>query len=229
MKDIVVFTAISADYDELRPVPELWREEAECIAFIEGATAVPGWHGRPLHREFEDPCRNAKIHKILPHRYFPDARYTVWIDGAIEIKATEKLTVFLQRSLAQRDLAVFPHRTRNCIYEEARACIKAEKDAEDVIAAQIERYRNDGYPPGRSLAECTVIVRRNTPSTREFSEAWYREICAHSRRDQLSFDYTTWKLGFEHAWLPGRINNNAHFRRHRHIAQRIRDQLSKAL
>jgi hypothetical protein len=54
---------------------------------------------------------------------------------------------------------------------------------------------------------------------KRFDEVWWDEISRHSRRDQLSFNYVAWKLGFEYSTLPGCVDQNEFFDRKPHLPQ----------
>jgi hypothetical protein len=209
--NIVVYTAISQGYDRLNAPPGLWRSETAFVAFLEKPPTTAGWEFRPIYRRFRDPCRNAKIHKILPHKYFPDAEYSLWVDGSVKIKSTLPLARWIEEYLSHHDLAVFQHRVRNCCYMEAKACIDKRRDSFAVINRQMQRYFEDGYPRNNGLAECTVLFRRHTKRIEQFNEKWYAEIRAFSRRDQLSFNYVAHKLGVKYELLPGNLSDNPHF------------------
>jgi TOD1/MUCI70, glycosyltransferase-like domain len=215
--DIVVYTAITKDYDELRPPHRGWLDEARFVAFLEDqAGATLGWEVQPILQCSSDPCRNAKVHKILPQLFFPDAQYSLWIDGSILITATIPLKGLIADALAAHDMAVYRHRKRDCIYDEAAACISTGKDSADRIAQQIAKYRSEGYPAHQGLAECCVLLRRHTMDVERFNCRWYSEICNHSRRDQLSFDYVCSQMGVQYLSLPGSIANSRIFRRFPH-------------
>lgn len=211
MNDIVVYTAITGRYDTLRAPPRLWRESAHFVAFLDHKGTHRGWDTRLAARTFADPCRNAKIHKILCHRYFPKARFSVWIDGSIRITSKTPLRQFICESLGTSDLAVFPHRTRDCVYDEAKACLLQNKDATDTIVRQIARYRQEGYPPNNGMVECCVLIRRHSREMKVFCEAWHQEIMSNSRRDQLSFNYLAKGFDLKYRVLPGTIADNPHF------------------
>ena len=220
MSNFVVYTAITDGYDPLRRPPALWRKHADFVAFLGRGPTAPGWEVRPIYHRFHDPCRNAKIHKILPHRFFPDAEYSLWIDGSIVIKSTLPIQKWAREYLRKHDLSVFKHPVRNCIFQEGMYCMKKELDRPEIIDRQMQKYYEAGYPLNNGLAECTILLRRHTPRMRRFDEAWYAEIQAHSRRDQLSFNYVAHKLGFEYNLLPGRVSKNPHFARLRHTGER---------
>jgi hypothetical protein len=217
MKDIVVFTAITGTYDSLKPVNELWARDADFVAFADAAQG-PGWSIRPINVTDPDLCRNAKIFKILSHRFFPDVKYSVWVDGSVAIKSTVPIKDFICENLTDHDIAFFKNRRRTCVYVEAMACIKAGKDSPDVICRQMQKYWHEGYPRQNGLAECTVLIRRHSDAILQFNNRWYDEICQHSRRDQLSFNYVATKLGLNYSFLDGTILNNPHFAWYPHMA-----------
>ena len=123
MRNFVVYTAITPGYDALKSLPSRWGGAADFVAFADGARPAPGWELRPLYRRFRDPCRNAKVHKLLPHEYFPQAEYSLWIDGSIVIISTLPLEQWADTYLREHDLAVFQHPNRTCLYDEALYCL----------------------------------------------------------------------------------------------------------
>jgi hypothetical protein len=216
----VVYTAITAGYDALKEQPHAAVNGADFVAFLDQPCESETWRSYPIHRGFADPTRNAKIHKILSHRYLPTAEYTLWIDGSVTIAAARSLQHLIDACLAECDLAVFSHRYRTCVYQEASVCLERRLDAPEVIWQQICRYTADGFPANAGLGECSVILRRQTPAVRAFNEAWWEEIANGSRRDQLSFDYVARKHGLRYATFPGTIADNPWFRRGPHARPR---------
>jgi len=211
MGNIVVYTAITPGYDSLKSAPELWRSQAEFVAFLDKPQPSFGWTVRPIYRRFQDPCRNAKIHKILPEKYFPEAQYSLWVDGSVKIISNTPIAKFADEFLREHDIAVFKHRHRTCLYQEAARCLKLGLDSASVINGQTAKYYAEGYPQNNGLAECTVILRRHSRQVMKFNEAWYAEIKRWSRRDQLSFNYVAQKLGLKYKLLTGLLDNNRHF------------------
>ena len=222
---IVVYTAISGAYDTLREPSSAARDGTRFVAFLdaESERAVAGrrsaWQIRPLVSEDPDAVRSAKVYKVLPHRFFPDERYTLWIDGSVSIVCPFALDRLVALYLSDADLCVFRHSMRSCLYEEAEVCRRARLDVEGTIDRQLGRYRRAGYPREAGLVEASVILRRHTAAVREFDEAWWEEIRQGSRRDQLSFNFVAWKLGFRYATFPLHLATaNGLFTRHPHAA-----------
>ena len=216
-KDIVVYTAISNGYDNLKEQPQ-YDGNAEYVAFLDKHEIENKfWKFKKIHNEFSDPNRNAKSHKILPHRYFPDKKYSLWIDGSIKIQSPFSINRIAEIYLADADLALFEHHERNCIYKEAEVCMHRKLDDSKIIMKQINKYRSEGYPSNYGLGECTVLLRRHTPEIIKFNEMWWKEICEGSRRDQLSFNYVLKKCGIKINYFPGDIKwDNYLFQRHQH-------------
>jgi hypothetical protein len=217
---IVVYTAITKGYDTLKPPLALWQEEAQFVVFMEEPQSTSGWKVRQLYRRFKDPCRNAKIHKLLPHVYFPDAEYSLWVDGCIVLKSKMTLTEMIDKYLRRHDIALCQN-PRNCVYQEAAFCLKFNLDEPQLIHRQVQRYFDQGYPQNNGLVKCGFMLRRHTRKLIRHHEAWYEEIKRGSRRDQISFNYTAYKTGLKYAHLPGTIYDNPHFQWTTHAGQRF--------
>lgn len=217
-RSVVVYTAITNGtnrYDHLKEQRKF--DDTEFVAFLENPVESDTWSSRQIHREFSDPCRNAKIHKILSHVYFPDKEYSLWIDGSVSMLFPFPVSRLIQIYLSDSDIALFKHCGRKCIYEEVSTCIKMKLDDPVVMKRQVERYRSEGYPANAGLGECTVLLRRHTEQIKKLNEMWWSEICKGSRRDQLSFNYVARACGVKIKHFMGCLpKNNCLFERHFH-------------
>ena len=151
----------------------------------------------PLWKHKTSGRRTARYHKANSHLVFPESRTTLWLDGAFQLNSEVRPLDLINRYLEQHHLTCFRHPERNCIYQELDACIRLKKDDPDVMRRQIARYKFEGYPPYNGLVETGCLFRRNSPEIRKFNELWWREIEQGSLRDQLSFNYLTWKLNLD--------------------------------
>jgi GT2 family glycosyltransferase len=206
-KSVVVYTAITNrtnDYDNLKEQPPTSRG-VDFVAFLEAPIESKTWECRQINKGFPDPNRNAKIHKILPHKYFPDKLYSLWIDGSVTIEFPFSVEKLIELYLSDSDMALFKHSERHCIYQEANVCMQRRLDDPNVIREQIQRYTKDGHPSNAGLGECTILLRRHTDQIKEFNEAWWKEIQNGSKRDQISFAYLTRKMGIKFRYFPGHL------------------------
>ncbi len=189
MSTLAVVTAIISGRDTLKRQRRL--QDADLIAFLDVEDSCPGsWTVRAACATSQDPVRNARNHKVLLHHWLPEAEYSLWIDGNVTLTCEGRLGMLAERYLRDADLAVFRHRVRSCVYEEAAACIAQKKDDPTLIERQIERYRADGYPPLNGLAETAVVFRRHSQRIARFCET--RETRSPEARVETSCRLTTW-------------------------------------
>jgi len=214
---IVVYTAIFGGYDELVD-DQFQMDGVDYICFTDGDIESKTWEVVNCTPIYNDPNRNAKKYKVLPHRYLKDYDYSVWIDGNI-------LVVDDIRDLVKNHkYQVFDHNQtlldpRDCIYKEYDAIMRLGKqnggnykDNPALMYNQVKRYLDEGYPHNNRLATNPIIFRHHHDSqVIKVMEDWWTEIKYGSRRDQLSFDYVAWKNKFEYRFLEGDSRKNKHF------------------
>ncbi|KAF3323956.1 hypothetical protein FCM35_KLT11423 [Carex littledalei] len=149
---------------------------------------------------FSDQRLNGKIPKILSHRLFPEARYSIWVDSKSQFRR-DPLGVF--EALLWRTGSVFAiseHGARSNLYDEAKAIVRKNKATPEEVEVQLKQYRLDGIPADKrfngkkALAEASIIVREHTPSTNLFMCLWFNEVVRFTSRDQLSFPYVMRRL-----------------------------------
>jgi len=167
-KSVVVYTAVIGSRDKLRT-------DIPCFTTDMG---------------FMDDRMNAKIFKILPHKFFY-ADFSIWVDANIYLdlpywdkRNAEDRAIEL---LGDADIAVFKHRSRTNIYEEADAIKFYYPEYTPLIDEQVKDYSKMGVPTDLPFPQCGVIIRRHCPIVDAFNEAWWAEICRYSPRDQMSF------------------------------------------
>lgn len=223
---IAIYTSIFGGYDELIE-DQFQEEDVDYICFTDRELESKTWRIVKSLPLYEDPNRNAKKYKVLPHRYLQKYDWSVWIDGNIKVRSSIKSLCKGNPYKLFDHMQVEPFDRRNCIYEEAQAIldfgninyqrtpekgIKNWKDNPYLIVDQIKRYQSEGYPANNGLSTTPIMVRNhNNAEVVVHNEAWWKEIKHNSKRDQLSFNYIAWKhkLNFQH--LVGDSRNNAYF------------------
>jgi glycosyltransferase involved in cell wall biosynthesis len=194
-KPYAVYTSIAGGYDNLK-TPIFSQENFDFYAFsdTEGEKVGP-WENVPFDQHWDDPVRSAKKPKIMPHLYFPDYEWSLWIDA--NIFKLDDLSRFIASAIKnEAQVALFQHPERNTMGGEVDQLCKLERDHPDVMQRQFDRYVADGWDNQLPLYECNFIIRRhNDPDVVRAMTMWWNEISAHSRRDQISFPYSMWKSG----------------------------------
>jgi len=166
-----------------------------------------------------DSQMSARYYKLNPHLVLPEHNVSLWVDSSFQIKRIP-IKQILQSNPG--DIVCYSHPNRRCIYEEAVACINKKLDYREIIANQIDFYRNEGFPVNHGLFATGIMIRRNSDLVCLFNEHWWQQVQNGSRRDQLSQMYSSWKTGcLISAFNVGRtIYKNPYFRKLPHNIER---------
>jgi hypothetical protein len=193
----VCVTALCGSRDDLiQNVPN--GDGAKFVCFTDrSGLRSDTWAILPAYDKYRDTphatTRNAKHHKVMIHEYF-DCEYSLWMDSTAVLM--RPVSEIVDRYIKDFDVVFFPHwEGRTCAYQEAGVIIERGIDTPEMVNAQMGKYASEGYPRGNGLFAGTIILRRHTKRTEEFNSFWWNEICNHSRRDQLSLNYSLWKTG----------------------------------
>lgn len=176
--------------------------DEETEAFLKNSTELGSdkriglWRIIVVHNlPYSDPRRNGKIPKLLLHRLFPNARYSLWVDAKLELVVDpyQILERFLWRKNAS--FAISRHYRRFDVFVEAEANKAAGKYENASIDFQIEFYKKEGltpfsadkFPITSDVPEGCVIVREHVPISNLFTCLWFNEVNRFTPRDQISF------------------------------------------
>ncbi|KAK6934254.1 Protein of unknown function DUF616 [Dillenia turbinata] len=211
--EVIVASAIFGNYDIIQQpqnISNFSRENIPFYMFIDEETEaymknsslldntkrVGLWRIIVVHDvPFSDARRNGKIPKLLLHRLFPRVRYSIWIDGKLQLVVDpyQILERFLWRENAT--FAISRHYRRFDVFEEAEANKAAGKYDNASIDYQINFYKAEGLTPyseaklpiTSDVPEGCVIIREHIPITNLFTCLWFNEVDRFTSRDQLSF------------------------------------------
>ncbi|XP_058214153.1 probable hexosyltransferase MUCI70 [Rhododendron vialii] len=187
---------------------------------------------------YDEPRRNGKVPKILTHRLFPQAQYSIWIDGKMELIVDPLL--ILERYLwhGKHTFAIAQHKHHRSIYEEADANKRRKRYARPLIDLHVKIYSYEGMEPWSPMKntisdvpEGAIIIREHTALNDLFSCLWFNEVNLFTPRDQLSFGYVVYRLGgvFKFFMFPN-CEYNSLFVLHRHTRKHSsRVELVKSL
>ncbi|PPD95672.1 hypothetical protein GOBAR_DD07281 [Gossypium barbadense] len=158
---------------------------------------------------YTDGRRNGKIPKLLTHRLFPNARFSLWIDGKLELVVDpyQILERFLWRTNAT--FAISRHYKRFDVFDEAEANKAAGKYDNASIDFQVDFYKKEGLTPyseaklpiTSDVPEGCVIIREHIPISNLFSCLWFNEVDRFTSRDQISFSTVRDKIAAKTGWM----------------------------
>ena len=221
---IAVYTSVFGGYDNLID-DQFKMDGVDYICYTDVDVKSDLWEVRKSTPIYNDPNRNAKKYKVLPHRYLSEYDWSVWIDGNIKIISDIRPLCSGDSYKLYDHMKTFDK--RNCVYDEAQTIlnfgkinserypekgIKNWKDNPKLIVEQMNKYISEGYPKQNGLSTTPIMIRNhNNRDVIKHNEDWWMEIKHHSKRDQLSFDYVGWKNGFNFVYLEGDSRNNEYF------------------
>ncbi|KAG8494472.1 hypothetical protein CXB51_011922 [Gossypium anomalum] len=152
--------------------------------------------------------RNGKIPKFLLHRLFPNSRFSLWIDGKLQLLVDpyQILERFLWRKNAS--FAISRHYIRFDVFEEAEANKAARKYDNASIDFQVDFYKKEGLTPyseaklpiTSDVPEGCAIIREHVPISNLFTCLWFNEIDRFTSRDQLSFSTVRDRVAAKTNW-----------------------------
>ncbi|WP_411964463.1 glycosyltransferase domain-containing protein [Haloferax sp. YSMS24] len=208
--DIVVYTAIFDNYDFLLP-PRNPNDSLDYICFTDNPNMESDiWDFRIVSDEEDSPKLQSGKYKTLPHRFLPEYKYSIWVDGNIHIHGN--LTDLANKYVPETDLAVPPHPDRDCLYDEAQACVNLNKSDPEATAKQMQRYRKAGFPENFGLSETRILIRNHSAeNVVNTMECWWKEYRDGANRDQLSFEYAAWETGLNYESLDIRYDNKSEY------------------
>lgn len=213
----VIYTAIAGNKDTPLVQTKKWPGWTYCI-FIDDKTKLPKNHGWDTVRSIQATSddfrymyrRAAKAPKVLSNLYFPDAEYTIWMDGTHTVKSNPDKLVEKYLSTGKY-FATFKHPSRKSLFEEAKVIKKLGLDHHYRVDSQINHYKTMGFKEGNyGLPATTVLLRKNSQKLNAVELAWWEQINRFSSRDQLSLPYVftsmfVWDI---HNYIPGHWRDN---------------------
>ncbi|CAN8316004.1 unnamed protein product [Cochlearia groenlandica] len=167
------------------------------------------WRVVVIHNlPYKDGRRNGKVPKLLVHRLFPNSRYSLWIDGKLDLVVDPHQ--ILERFLWRQNVtfAISRHYKRFDVFVEAEANKVAGKYANVSIDFQVNFYKKEGLTPYSSaklpitsdVPEGCVILREHVPISNLFTCLWFNEVDRFTSRDQISFSTVRDKISAKTKW-----------------------------
>ncbi len=227
----VLYACTHLDYDQIFS-PLAATPGVEFVLFADRKPRfVRGWRWRPLPPQTTGMSQAMvnRFCKFFPHRLFPEADCTIYVDANTLILANLQPLIdeFLASGAA---IGLFPHKQRSDIFEELDYGLKVGKIPPSDAAkgqAQLRRYLAEGLPRDHVLTENAIIFRRQgDPALEAAMDLWWSEMEAHTRRDQLSLPYVLHKTNLSRkVWDWNYKQPNPYFHRYMH-RRKISDNIN---
>lgn len=197
---LVIYTVLFGNYDNLKEPLYITPNCDYYILTNQDVHPDSVWKKYPLN-SFDDMVseytnlERARFFKLHPHLLFPEYKYSMFIDANIQM-VTDMRPVFAQ--LENNFIAIHNQPGRDCVYQEATEIIVIGKAPKADVMTQMTAYKKEGFPEHYGLFRTCVVVREhNNPGCKKLMETWWSEIRKYTKRDQLSFTYSLWKIGLK--------------------------------
>jgi GT2 family glycosyltransferase len=197
---IVIYTAIAGNYDSLKD-PDFIDENCDYVCFSDNPDLKSDiWKIISMDKSRLDNNRKAKQYRVLPHKFFPEYKYSFWIDASFRIKNSIRKYIYTN---INSPMLVVMHDERDCIYDETTVCTdylnypKTIKYPQAILLKQIKKYEFEGMPKNYGLIATGFLFREhNNPKIIKLMEDWWNEINIFTTQCQISLSYVAWKNDF---------------------------------
>lgn len=206
-----IYTCVTGNYDKVKN-PKVVADNWDYILYTDNKNIKSDvWKVKYLDKnEFKglNNTKKARKVKVLVNKFMAEYDITIWVDSNIEI--LENPENFVNKYKKNNDIVTIEHPARNCIYEEMIAVFYSNRDMDyQTLYNQMRRYSQDDYPRENGLAETNVMLRVKNDKVNKIMDKWWDEIKEYSKRDQLSFNYSLWKVnnGTKVEYINAKIRN----------------------
>jgi len=213
---LVIYTALFGQYDDLIEPAQKY-EECDFICFTDQKDLKSDiWEIRLIETIDLAPNMMNRKYKILPHIYLPEYQYSLYIDANIELLKNPFQVLNLIRDNTL--IAVLKHEVRDCIYDEAKACVIHGKSNLTDTIEQVLMYKSNKFPKHFGLGANRIIFREhnNQEIISLMEEFWQEYKKWNTKRDQLILMYLIWKRNIKLNF----IDENDFFLIHQHTEER---------
>lgn len=147
-----------------------------------------------LPENITDNTKKNRYVKINAHKIFPQYKYSIYFDGQMQVDST---IIECIKELPSTRIMAFCKNYWNNPYMEAMRVILNNRDSEEIVVKQMEKYWLEGLPDDFGNVYCGILIREhNNPICKTLMHDWWGQIKKFSKRDQISFSYVLWKNGY---------------------------------
>ena len=226
---MVVYTCCFGNYAGLRELT-VRHEGCDYICFTDNAELTSdSWRLEVLDAVAESPLVASRHPKILPHHYFSDYRFSLYVDANIAVAVNP--LVLAQKYLVSKPFWVPKHFQRGCLYDEAVECAVLRRATTKDLRREISEFRAQHMPKDFGLSENGVLLREhNRQDVIELMEPWWALYVNGSLRDQISLPVALWKSGACFSYLDESVRDEgAEFTLRSHSPTSERSLVAKVL
>ena len=194
-EDIIVYTSLIGENEGLNKQPYLNQSRIRHVCLTDDKNLKSNdWEIIQVERILPgDPHRSQRNCKLRPHLFFPNYKYSLYLDNTVVLKKdTESFIEYILNNYEYNEKSLFLsipfHSFRDNLISEFNECSNLNLDDQLKLQEQLYFYLsiNSKYLKQKPYW-CGVIFRNhNNEKIIKFSEIWFSNVCRYSKRDQLS-------------------------------------------
>lgn len=196
---VAVYTSVFGDYDDV--VFQSFESENLDFYYISDEKPPDNYIGRWIDgtvlipNSISNPIYRNRFTKMHPHLIFPEYKYSIYVDGNIEIFGN--VSAFIKQN--KTGISAFQHPYRNCIYWEFLELARMHRVNLEATEMLFNKYYDERFPKHYGLFSMNVIAREHRDEACiEIMNKWWDEfVYSGTARDQFSFTHVLWKMGFK--------------------------------
>lgn len=193
----VIYTCLTGGYDRLRQ-PAVTDPSFDYICFTEHDGQEGVWQLRHIPFDSPSPVTRSRYPKLQPHELLKDYDWSVFMDANLQIVDEGFYTLVNDAIDKGTELAMLPHPSRDCVWDELRYCYLKDKLSTREAINHHRHLKQTGMPRHWGLWENNVILRaHNSPEIVALDNLWWRNYNACCTRDQLSFAPSLYESGIQ--------------------------------
>lgn len=157
-----------------------------------------------------DNRMKAKYIKLQTHKFLPGFDCYIWIDGRVEVTASNFVETFSEYSKWQ-DMFCLRHPERENVYDELQFIgdlltegneYLNKRYTVEIIMEEFSFHLANGTPEDYPLFACGVFSRMNNNRMNDFFDKWWEKCLQYSCFDQAMFSHCAWKEDIDIASIP---------------------------
>lgn len=181
----VIYSVITGGYDKIPLAPRFNGWDSIMFTDYPAENNTNGWQIIKLP-ETDNSLIQSRDIKCRSHIHLPQYDLVCYIDGNQKLfKEPPNAPVW------------YEHAKRQNIFQEAAQIIQNGRFPKDIINAQIDYYKSQGYEDCGLYLNGFSVRNNKDKSINHLHDIWFKETCRFTPRDQLSLPYAIWFTGIE--------------------------------
>ena len=175
-----IYSVITGGYDMLPVAPRFDGWDSIMFTDYPIEDETNGWIIKQLQPN-TNPLVQSRDIKIRSHVHLPEYDLVCYVDGNQKILREPP-----------NEPVWYTHTKRQNIFQEAAQIIKNGRFPADIINAQMDYYKEEGYEDCGLYLNGFFVRNNKDADINRLHDVWFEETCRFAPRDQLSLPYAIW-------------------------------------